>query len=80
MYLGTTVKDAAVTIPTYFNDSQRQAMKDASVIAGINIIKEPMATAIAYGLDKKDKSTGEKNVLVRSRRRNLRCTSLSTFS
>ena len=59
-----TVKDAVVTVPACFNDSQRQAMKDASVIAGINIIKEPMATAIAYGLDKKDKSTGEKNVLI----------------
>ena len=51
--LGTTVRDAVVTIPPYFNDSQRQAMKDASVIAGINvlqIINQPTAAAIAYGL------------------------------
>ena len=65
--LGTTVKDAVVTVPAYFNDSQRPATKDAGVIAGINvlrIINEPTAAAIAYGLDKKDKSTGEKNVLI----------------
>ena len=51
--LGTTVKDVVVTVPAYFNDSQRQAMKDASVIAGINvfrIINQPTAAAIAYGL------------------------------
>ena len=51
--LGTTVKDAVVTVPLYFNDSQRQAMKGASVIAGINvlrIINQPTAAAIAYGL------------------------------
>ena len=61
------MKDAVVTVLAYFNDSQRQATKDAGVIAGINvlrIINEPTAAAIAYGLDKKDKSTGEKNVLI----------------
>ncbi|KAJ3042113.1 70-kilodalton heat shock protein [Rhizophlyctis rosea] len=64
-YLGTTVKDAVVTVPAYFNDSQRQATKDAGVISGLNvlrIINEPTAAAIAYGLDKKQ--TGERNVLI----------------
>merc|ERR1711923_453886 len=65
-YLGQEVKDAVVTVPAYFNDSQRQATKDAGVIAGLNImriINEPTAAAIAYGLDKK---TGDKesNVLI----------------
>ncbi|KAG7157924.1 Heat shock 70 kDa protein-like 3 [Homarus americanus] len=64
-YLGTTVKDAVVTVPAYFNDSQRQATKDAGTIAGMNvlrIINEPTAAAIAYGLDKK--VGGERNVLI----------------
>ncbi|KAI5450593.1 Hsp70 chaperone [Naganishia albida] len=64
-YLGGTVKDAVVTVPAYFNDSQRQATKDAGLISGLNvlrIINEPTAAAIAYGLDKK--SEGEKNVLI----------------
>ncbi|KAG0227658.1 70-kilodalton heat shock protein [Actinomortierella wolfii] len=64
-YLGATVKNAVVTVPAYFNDSQRQATKDAGVIAGLNILRiinEPTAAAIAYGLDKK--TTGEKNVLI----------------
>lgn len=55
-YLGETIKNAVVTVPAYFNDSQRQATKDAGSIAGINvlrIINEPTAAAIAYGLDKK---------------------------
>ena len=54
-YLGTTVKNAVITVPAYFNDAQRQATKDAGVIAGLNvlrIINEPTAAAIAYGLDK----------------------------
>jgi heat shock protein 1/8 len=57
-YLGKTVTDAVVTVPAYFNDSQRQATKDAGTIAGLNvlrIINEPTAAAIAYGLDKKVK-------------------------
>merc|ERR1712066_867441 len=65
-YLGSEVKDAVVTVPAYFNDSQRQATKDAGVIAGLNvlrIINEPTAAAIAYGLDKKDGSA-ECNVLI----------------
>ncbi|CAF4024342.1 unnamed protein product [Rotaria sordida] len=65
-YLGRKVSDAVVTVPAYFNDSQRQATKDAGIIAGLNvlrIINEPTAAAIAYGLDKK-KTTGEKNVLI----------------
>ena len=55
-HLGTTVTDAVVTVPAYFNDSQRQATKDAGKIAGLNvrrIINEPTAAALAYGLDKK---------------------------
>ena len=51
-----TVTDAVVTVPAYFNDSQRQATKDAGTISGMNvlrIINEPTAAAIAYGLDKK---------------------------
>ena len=50
------IKDAVITVPAYFNDSQRQATKDAGAIAGLNvlrIINEPTAAAIAYGLDKK---------------------------
>ncbi|KAI4376127.1 hypothetical protein MLD38_013918 [Melastoma candidum] len=63
-FLGKQIKDAVVTVPAYFNDAQRQATKDAGVIAGLNvarIINEPTAAAIAYGLDKKG---GEKNILV----------------
>ncbi|XP_031376178.1 heat shock 70 kDa protein-like [Punica granatum] len=66
-YLGQTIKNAVVTVPAYFNDSQRQATKDAGAIAGLNvlrIINEPTAAAIAYGLDKKASRTGEKNVLI----------------
>lgn len=64
-YLGQKVKDAVVTVPAYFNDSQRQATKDAGAIAGLNvlrIINEPTAAALAYGLDKNLR--GEKNVLI----------------
>ena len=65
MYIGTDVKDAVVTVPAYFNDSQRQATKDAAAIAGLNclrIINEPTAAAIAYGLDKNKEE--DKNVLI----------------
>ena len=54
-YVGEEVKDAVITVPAYFNDAQRQATKDAGVIAGLNvlrIINEPTAAALAYGLDK----------------------------
>ncbi|KAF6770193.1 hypothetical protein AHF37_11597 [Paragonimus kellicotti] len=64
-YLGKTVTEAVITVPAYFNDSQRQATKDAGTIAGLNvlrIINEPTAAAIAYGLDKK--VAGERNVLI----------------
>ena len=64
-YLGGQVRDVVITVPAYFNDSQRQATKDAGVIAGLNvlrIINEPTAAALAYGLDKK--LQGEKNVLI----------------
>jgi L1 cell adhesion molecule like protein len=64
-FLGETVNNAVVTVPAYFNDSQRQATKDAGLIAGLNvlrIINEPTAAAIAYGLDKKVE--GERNVLI----------------
>jgi len=63
-YLGKEVKNAVVTVPAYFNDSQRQATKDAGAISGLNvlrIINEPTAAAIAYGLDQKG---DEKNVLI----------------
>jgi molecular chaperone DnaK len=59
-YLGQTIDDAVITVPAYFNDSQRQATKDAGRIAGINvlrIINEPTASALAYGLDKKTDET-----------------------
>ena len=65
VYLGQSVKDAVITVPAYFNDSQRQATKDAGHIAGLNvlrIINEPTAAALAYGLDKN--LTGERNVLI----------------
>merc|ERR1711903_239520 len=64
-FVGKDVKDVVVTVPAYFNDSQRQATKDSGTIAGLNvmrIINEPTAAAIAYGLDKK--ATGERNVLI----------------
>ena len=63
-YVGSEVKDAVITVPAYFNDAQRQATKDAGVIAGLNvlrIINEPTAAAIAYGLEK---TKGEKNILI----------------
>lgn len=64
-FLGCPVRDAVITVPAYFNDSQRQATKDAGTIAGLNvlrIINEPTAAALAYGLDKNLK--GERNVLI----------------
>ncbi|KAJ0257126.1 Heat shock 70 kDa protein 5 [Hirschfeldia incana] len=66
-FLGQTVQNAVVTVPAYFNDSQRQATKDAGSISGLNvlrIINEPTAAAIAYGLDKKGTKSGERNVLI----------------
>jgi len=65
VYLGEEVKDAVITVPAYFGDAQRQATKDAGVIAGLNvlrIINEPTAAAIAYGMD--NKSSKEKHVLI----------------
>jgi L1 cell adhesion molecule like protein len=64
-YLGKNVKSAVITVPAYFNDSQRQATKDAGTISGLNvlrIINEPTAAAIAYGLDRQ--SEKEKNILI----------------
>ncbi|CAG8801180.1 22058_t:CDS:2 [Gigaspora margarita] len=64
-FLGTKVKNAVITVPAHFNESKRQATKDAGIIAGLNvlrIINEPTAAAIAYGLDKK--VTSERNVLI----------------
>ena len=64
-YLGQSVESAVITVPAYFNDSQRQATKDAGTIAGLSvkrIINEPTAAAIAYGLDKK--GSGERNILI----------------
>lgn len=63
-YLGTEVTNAVVTVPAYFNDSQRQATKDAGVISGLNVLRivnEPTAAAMAYGLDK-DKE--ERSIMV----------------
>ena len=65
-YLGHPVKNAVVTVPAYFNDAQRQATKDAGVIAGLNILRiinEPTAAAIAYGLDKIS-DTKQRNILI----------------
>lgn len=59
------MKNAVITVPAYFNDNQRQATKDAGLIAGLNVLRivnEPTAAAIAYGLDKMNQ--GEKNVLI----------------
>ncbi|CDW60746.1 HSP70 domain containing protein [Trichuris trichiura] len=56
-YLGTKVSNAVITVPAYFNDSQRQATKDAGQIAGLNVLRvinEPTAAALAYGMDKTD--------------------------
>ncbi|XP_005998228.2 heat shock 70 kDa protein-like [Latimeria chalumnae] len=64
-YLGQPVTNAVITVPAYFNDSQRQATKDAGVITGLNVLRvinEPTAAAIAYGLDKK--GAGECNILI----------------
>lgn len=64
-YLGKPVKNAVITVPAYFNDSQRQATKDAGAICGLNvlrIINEPTAAAIAYGLD--NKSDEERNIII----------------
>lgn len=66
-FLGQTVKDAVVTVPAYFNDSQRQATKDAGTISGLNImriINEPTAAAFAYGLEKKPSRKGDTNALI----------------
>lgn len=66
-FLGQPIKNAVITVPAYFNDSQRQATKDAGTIAALNvmrIINEPTAAAIAYGLDKKASKRGEQNVLI----------------
>lgn len=63
-YLGRPVKNAVVTVPAYFNDNQRQATKDAGIIAGLNVLRvvnEPTAAAIAYGLDKQG---GERQIIV----------------
>ncbi len=66
-YLGGTVRDAVITCPAYFNDSQRQATKDAGTIAGLNVLRvinEPTAAALAYGLDNSTKGKGEQNIIV----------------
>ena len=67
-YTGTTITKSVITVPAYFNDSQRQATKDAGKISGLEvlrIINEPTAAAIAYGLDKSNKGAeSERNVLI----------------
>ena len=65
VYLGTSINNTVITVPAYFNDSQRQATKDAGTISELNvlqIINEPTAVAIMYSLDKK--VSGERNVLI----------------
>jgi L1 cell adhesion molecule like protein len=64
-FVGEKIKDVVITVPAYFNDSARQATKDAAAIAGLNVLRivnEPTAAAVAYGLD--NKSDGEKNILI----------------
>ncbi|KAI8570390.1 hypothetical protein RHMOL_Rhmol01G0030300 [Rhododendron molle] len=66
-FLGQPVKDAVITVPAYFNSSQRQATKDAGAIAGMNVVRimsEAAAAAMAYGLDAKGSRQGEQNVLI----------------
>ena len=66
-YLESPVRNAVVTVPAYFNDSQRKATIDAGVIAGLNVMRvlnEPTAAAIAYGLDKRTGCIGERNIFV----------------
>ncbi|KAI3997567.1 hypothetical protein MKX01_029398 [Papaver californicum] len=65
-YIGSVVKEAVITVPAYFNDSQRQATMDAGIIAGLNVrvINEPTAAGIAYGFDKKGAGVGPKYVLI----------------
>ncbi|XP_061338336.1 heat shock cognate 70 kDa protein-like [Gastrolobium bilobum] len=66
-YLESPVKNVVVTVPAYFNDSQRQATKDAGAIAGLNVIRiinEPTAAALAYGLEKRSNSVGERNIFI----------------
>jgi heat shock protein 1/8 len=66
-YLGHEAKDVVITVPAYFNDAQRQATKDAGMIAGLNVIRlinEPTAASISYGLDNKNDLKTEKNVLI----------------
>ncbi|MED6143019.1 70-kilodalton heat shock protein [Stylosanthes scabra] len=66
-YMVSSVENAVITVPAYFNDSQRKATKDASIIAGLNVIRiinEPTAAAIAYGLQKRAKCSGKRNVFI----------------
>ena len=74
-YLGEPVTEAVITVPAYFNDSQRQATKDAGRIAGLNvlrIINEPTAAALAYGLDKSKDGKSRAGRRLRPRRRHVR--------
>ena len=75
-YLGAKVEQAVITVPAYFNDSQRQATKDAGQIAGLEVLRlvnEPTAAALAYGLDKKDDEKIADMVIDRSYRLCSRC-------
>ncbi|XP_057755058.1 heat shock 70 kDa protein 18-like [Arachis stenosperma] len=66
-YLESSVNNAMITVPAYFNDSQRKATKDAGIIAGLNVIRiinEPTAAALAYGLQKRAKCSGKRNVFI----------------
>nr|GEW19750.1 heat shock cognate 70 kDa protein [Tanacetum cinerariifolium] len=67
IFLGVTIEKAVITVPAYFNDSQRQSTKDAAIVAGLEVmrmINEPTAVAIAYALDKRSSIHGKMNALV----------------
>ena len=86
-YLGHDINKAVITVPAYFNDSQRQATKDAGVISGLEvlrIINEPTAAAIAYGLDKKVCTCKKNRIqflfkMLLGSKNNIYCLALSLF-
>ncbi|XP_045830941.1 heat shock 70 kDa protein 18-like [Trifolium pratense] len=75
-YLGSNVKNVVLTVPAYFNNSQRQATKDAGLIAGLNVVRiinEPTAAALAYGLDKKATDDSNEVTMFVTRKGGLNC-------
>ena len=82
-FLGEPVTDAVVTVPAYFNDAQRQATKDAGIIAGLEvkrIINEPTAAALAYGLDKETRPDDPRSSTSAAARSTCRCSRSATAS